>query len=264
MRRIRGLLIDLDGVLVAGKEMKPLPHAREFISFLGDRGVPFRIVTNNSTAPPAGIAGRLTKAGISISQAAIISPFGLCPRIFREHAIEKVFVLGTRELKHALSAEGFHVLKNPGVDAVLVAQNRTLNFEEIKKAIAALTKNNAVLYSMNDNKAILDDDGMLFPGPGALSRMLIYAADYRGDYTHFGKMGKLYNDTLFHQLSMKKEALAVVSDDLFTDIKGYQEEGLTGIFMTTGKYREKDITDKTRPDLVFDRLSELMDFFKSE
>jgi len=262
MKKIRGLLIDLDGVLVLGKEMKPLPGAGDFIAFLLDREMPFRIVTNNSTGSPAGIAQRLRKKGIPVSDAAVISPLGIYPQVLREHAIEKIFVLGTRELKDALSAEGFSVMADPGVDAVLVAQDRTLNFEETKTAVTALTKNGAVLFSMNDNRAILDDDGLLFAGAGALSRMLIYAADYRGRFVHFGKMGELYNRTLFHQLSMDKEALAVISDDLYTDIKGFQKEGLTGIFMTTGKYRETDITDETKPDLVFDRISELMDFIR--
>ncbi len=242
--------------------MKPLPGAGDFIAFLRDRDMPFRIVTNNSTGSPPGIARRLRKKGISVSDAAVISPLGICPQVFREHAIEKVFVMGTRELKDALSAEGFRVMADPDVDAVLVAQDRTLNFKETKTAITALRKNGAVLFSMNDNRAILDNDGLLFAGAGALSRMLIHAADYRGRFIHFGKMGERYNRTLFHQLSMEKESLAVISDDLYTDIKGFQEEGLTGIFMTTGKYRETDITDETRPDLLFDRLSELMDFIR--
>jgi HAD superfamily hydrolase (TIGR01450 family) len=262
MRRTKGLLIDLDGVLVQGKEMKPLPGARDFITFLRDRHMPFRIVTNNSTGSPAGIARRLRKKGISVSDHTVISPLGICPQVFRDRSVEKVFVMGTRELKDALSAEGFHVRTDPGVDAVLVAQDRTLNFEEIKTAITALRENGAALFSMNDNKAILDDDGLLFAGAGAICRMLIYAADYHRRFVHFGKMGDLYNNTLFHQLSMEKEALAVISDDLYTDIKGFQEEGLMGIFLTTGKYRKTDITEETRPDLVFDRLSELMDFIR--
>jgi len=263
VRSIKGLLIDLDGVLVKGKEMNPFSDAPDFIVFLRDRNIAFRIVTNNSMKTPSGIARSLKENGIPVFDEEIVSPMAICPRVFNEQRIEKVFVMGTEGLKENLAAMGFSIKIDATVDAVLVAQDRTLGFEETKTAITAIKKYGAKLFAMNDNRIILDDDGMLFAGAGAICRLLIYATDYSGHFVHFGKMGELYNQALFEQFHQEKEALAIISDDLYTDIKGFQEEGLKGIFLTTGKYGKEDIAGDIRPDVVLDSLTELVAFLKS-
>lgn len=263
MRSIKGLLIDLDGVLVKGKAMNPFPDAPGFVAFLREGGIAFRIVTNNSMKTPSWIAQRLQEHNILIFEEEIVSPMSICPRILKERRVEKVFVMGSEELKENLASLGFSVKTEPAVDAVLVAQDRTLSFEETKTAITAMKNYGAELFAMNDNRVILDDDGMLFAGAGAICRLLIYASDYGDQFVHFGKMGELYNQTMFEQFHEKKETLAIISDDLYTDIKGFQGEGLMGIFLTTGKYGKEDIAGNMKPDVIFDSLSEVTAFLKS-
>jgi 4-nitrophenyl phosphatase len=263
METPKGLLVDLDGVLTRGREMTPFPDAANFVEFLKDSGITFRIVTNNSTKSPEEIVRRLQEKGIPVSENEIISPLALCLRAFEDQGIEEVFVMGTQGLKQALGEKGFSVKTDPRVSAVLVAQDRTLHFEEIKTAMAAIREHGARLFAINDNRAILDDDGALFAGAGAICRLLTYAVDYRSQVVHFGKMGELYNRTLFQQFREEKRTLAIVSDDLYTDIKGFQEEGLLGIFLTTGKYRKEDVGGDMKPDVIFDNLTELVAFLRA-
>jgi 4-nitrophenyl phosphatase len=258
----KGLLVDLDGVLTQGREMTPFPDAADFVEFLRGAGIAFRIVTNNSTKAPAGIARRLQENGVSVLEKEIVSPLAVCLQVFEDQGIAEVFVMGTEGLKEALGEKGFSVKTDPGVGAVLVAQDRTLCFEEIKTAMTAIRKHGARLFAMNDNRAILDDDGALFAGAGAICRLLTYAVDYRSEVVHFGKMGELYNKTLFQQFRQDRKTLAIVSDDLYTDIKGFQEEGLLGIFLTTGKYGKEDVGGDIKPDLILDSLTELIAFLK--
>jgi HAD superfamily hydrolase (TIGR01450 family) len=262
METIKGLLVDLDGVLVQGKEMIPFPDAADFIAFLKDAGIPFRIVTNNSTKTPPGIARKLQENGIPVLAEEIVSPLAVCPQVLEEQRMKEVFVMGTGALKEALREEGFSVKTDAAVDAVLVAQDRTLDFKEIKTAMTAMTRYGARLFAMNDNRAILDDDGTLFAGAGAICRLLTYATDYRDHVVHFGKMGERYNKALFEQFRREKKTLAIISDDLHTDIKGFQEMGLLGIFLTTGKYRKEDVTGDTAPDMILESLTALMAFLK--
>lgn len=227
-RSIQGLFIDLDGVLVRGREMNPFPDSAGFIAFLREKNIAFRIVTNSSTKTPSEIARHLQENEILVFEEEIISPMSICPRVLKERKKETLFVMGSDGLKKNLASMGFSIQTHAAVDAVLVAQDRTLNFEETKTAITAMKKYNAGLFAMNDNRVILDDDGMLFAGAGAICRLLIYAAGFQGHFVHFGKMGKIYNQILFAQLSRKRETLAIVSDDLYTDIKGFQKEGFAG------------------------------------
>jgi len=262
VKTIKGLLVDLDGVLVKGKAMDPFPDTRDFIAFLRERNIAFRIVTNNSMKTPSGIARRLGENGIFVFEEEIISPMAICPRVLQEQKIEKVFVLGSEGLKQHLASMDFSIKTDAAVDAVLVAQDRTLNFEEIKTAVTAIKKYGAGLFAMNDNRIILDDDGMLFAGAGAICRMLMYAAGYEASPVHFGKMGEIYNQILFEQFHEEKRTLAIISDDLYTDIKGYQAKGLMGIFLTTGKYGKEDITGGMEPDVVLKSLTEVAAFLK--
>ncbi|MBW2093857.1 MAG: HAD hydrolase-like protein [Deltaproteobacteria bacterium] len=262
MKSITGLLIDLDGVLVKGKAMNPFPDAAEFMTFLRRRGIAFRIVTNNSMKPLSWIAGHLQENNILVFEEEIVSPMAICPRILKDQKREKVFVMGSEDLKQHLASLGFSIKTDAAVDAVLVAQDRTLHFEEIKTAITAIKKYGAELFAMNDNRIILDDDGMPFAGAGAICRLLIYATDYRDHFVHFGKMGEIYNQTLFEQFHQDKGTLALISDDLYTDIKGYQAEGLMGIFLTTGKYGKEDVAGDMKPDVILDSLTEVVAFLK--
>lgn len=243
--------------------MNPFPEAAGFVAFLRDEHIPFRIVTNNSTKTPEGIARHLQEEGITVHADEIVSPLSIYPQVLQERGVKTVFVMGSEGLKEHIEANGFLVKAGAMVDAVLVAQDRTLNFRETKIAITAMKNHGAALYAMNDNRVILDDDGMAFAGAGAICRMLIYATDYGDHFVHFGKMGELYNQTLFEQFYEEKETLAVISDDLYTDIKGFQEEGLMGIFLTTGKYGKQDIAENMKPDVMFDSLSEVMAFVRS-
>jgi len=51
----------------------------------------------------------------------------------------------------------------------------------------------------------------------------------------------------------------MIGDDIFTDVRGAQEMGMTGILVKTGKYRE-DIAERSgvRPDMVCASLASLM------
>jgi ribonucleotide monophosphatase NagD (HAD superfamily) len=69
-------------------------------------------------------------------------------------------------------------------------------------------------------------------------------------------------EALFQQFRWEKKTLAMIRDDLPTDIRGFQEMGLLGIFLTTGKYKKEDVTGDTKPDVMFESLTELI-FLKS-
>ena len=89
--------------------------------------------------------------------------------------------------------------------------------------------------------------------------MFVYACSLK-EFEHFGKNSKLYNRYIFNELSLPLDRLAIVSDDLYTDLLGYKKHGLKTIFVTTGKYKISDITSKElEPDFIFNNLTELME-----
>ncbi len=259
---IKGFLIDLDGVLVKGKNFEVFEDAPLFIKKLRNNYIPFKIATNNSRIPPEEIAKRLKERGIVVDKEDIFSPMSLVPKVLTEDGTKTIFIIGEETLVEYMQKKGFKILGEPRVDGVLVAQDRNLNFEKIKIATTALKRHGAKLYAMNNNILSQDDDGLLFPGVGALSRLFVYACSCNENYVHFGKMSDIYNKYIFQSFNFPPEKLAIISDDLYIDLAGYKKLGLTTIFLTTGKYQISDIKEDMEPDLIFNSLSELIDYLE--
>ncbi len=53
----KGYLIDLDGTMYRGEEQ--IEEASDFVKALGERGIPYLFVTNNSTRKPEQVAESL-------------------------------------------------------------------------------------------------------------------------------------------------------------------------------------------------------------
>ena len=259
MNEIKGFLIDLDGVIVKGKSFEIFEDAITFFNILKKNYIPFKIATNNSRIPPEEIASKLNKQGIKIKEKDIVSPLSIAPTVLKENEVSSLFVIGEESLKEFLKSKKFKILENQNVDAVLIGQDRTLNFEKIKIATTAIKRHGAKLYALNNNLLSQDDDKLLFPGVGSVAKMFVYACSLK-EFEHFGKNSKLYNRYIFNELSLPLDRLAIVSDDLYTDLLGYKKHGLKTIFVTTGKYKISDITSKElEPDFIFNNLTELME-----
>ncbi len=254
---IKGFLIDLDGVLVKGN-FEPLEGSLELISILKKRKIPFKIATSNSQYSPEELARKLQEKGFRIEKEDILSPLSIAPIYLKEENIKTLFVIGSENLKKYLKEKDFDIKDDEFVDGVLVGLDKNLSFEKLKTATTALKKEKAKLFALNGNKISQDNDGKLFPGVGSVAKMLSFACSCNEDFKHFGKMSDVYNKIAFKELGLKPEEIAIISDDLFVDVVGYQSLGLTGIFMTTGKYSKDDITEEAKPDFVFHSLKELI------
>ncbi len=261
---IRGFLIDLDGVLVKNKNMEIFEDSPLFVDYLHEKNIPFKIATNNSRTPPSEIADKLSSQGLNVSEEDIVSPLSILPSQLKSENIKSVFVIGEKPLIQFLTNLDFVIKNDPDVEAVLIGQDKTLNFEKIKIATTALKRFNAKLFALNNNLLSQDSDGLLFPGVGSVAKMFKDATNCCETFPHFGKMSDIYNQYIFSYFKeIPKNKLAIISDDLYIDLKGYKQLGLKTIFMTTGKYTVSDIVSKDlEPDFIFDNLTKLKEFLE--
>ena len=257
--QIKGFLIDLDGVLTKDEDFSPIEGAVEFIKYLNKKSIPFVIATSNSRFPPEEIISRMEKWGFSINTDQIITPLVVAPEVLKKEKIKKIFVIGSQNLKKFLKDKGFDIIENPEVDGVLVGLDKEFNFQKMKIGTTALKTYGAKLYALNKNIISKDEDGLLFPGVGTVAKMFSTACQCNQNFKHFGKMGDDYNRFLFEKLSVKeKEKIAIISDDIFVDLEGYKKYGLKTIFVTTGKYTEKDLEKSSKVDMVVNNLMEII------
>jgi len=255
--KIKGLIIDLDGVLTKDKSLTPFNDAGEFIQFLRNKNIKFKIATNNSLYSPRNLINRLNNKGINIKDDEIITPLYVAPIYMKEKSFKDIFVIGSKELESYIKESGFNIKKSVNIDAVLIGQDKEFNFEKMKIATTSIKENNAKILALNGNLITKDDDNLVFPGVGSIANMFAYAT--KKDWIHFGKNSSQYNRELFKYFeNIDKSNLAILSDDLFTDLKPMKKLGLKTIFITTGKYKTSDITADSKPDLIVNSLSELM------
>ncbi|RMD46338.1 MAG: hypothetical protein D6831_02065 [Aquificota bacterium] len=228
----------------------------EFVKFLKEKNIPFLIATSNSRFSPEEIAKRMGSKGFLISEKDIISPLSIAPEYMKEKGIKSVFVIGSENLKDYMKNKGFLIKDDFTVDCVLVGMDKDLNFKKLKIATTAIKRKNAKLFGLNGNLISQDDDGLLFPGVGSITKMLSEACNV--DFIHFGKMSDIYNRIAFKKLGFPPENIGMISDDIYIDLMGYSSLGLKTIFATTGKYSKKDIPENFKPDYIIDSLKELI------
>lgn len=250
------LLIDMDGVLTKDKEFNPFEYAPEFIRNLKNKGIPFRVVSNNSTRSPNLIVHKLRVKGLPLSLEDFVSPVGILPEYLRSKGISSVFVIGTRLLASFLKDEGFNVRESYEVDAVVVGQDKEIDFLKLKVATSAVFLKKAKIIPVNLSRIVKDSDGLYFPGAGSVAQMLAYATQYKEELPNLGKPSRDFIELALKGLP--REEVYLVSDDIYTDLIGAKELGIKTVFMTTGKYKEEELERANfKPDYIFHSLREL-------
>ncbi len=250
------LLIDMDGVLTKDKEFTPFPYAPEFLKRLKRKNVPFRIVSNNSTRSPREIVDILRKKGFELDYEDLITPVALLPDYLKERGLRRVFVIGTNMLKEFLKSSGIEVREESDVDAVVVGQDKEIDFKKVKTATSAVFLKGAKIVPVNLSRIVRDSDGLYFPGAGSVALMLAHATGYTEELPNLGKPSPKFIELALRGL--EREKVFLVSDDIYTDLMGAKEAGLSTVFMTTGKYKEEELKKAGfEPDYVFHDLKEL-------
>ena len=253
---MRTFLIDMDGVLTKDKEFTPFEGAPEFIKRLKDLNIPFRIVSNNSTRSPNLIVDKLREKGFPLDYPDFISPVAILPEYLKRRGIKSVFVIGTSMLADFLREQGFDVREDHKVDAVVIGQDKEIDFKKIKTATSAVFLNGSKIVPVNRSRIVKDSDGLYFPGAGSVAECLVKATGYEEDLPNLGKPAKDFIDLALEGLP--REEVYLISDDPYTDLMGAKDLGIKTVFMTTGKYPREELSKMDfKPDYVFDSLEDL-------
>ncbi|RTZ67694.1 MAG: hydrolase [Aquificaceae bacterium] len=250
-----GILLDLDGVLVKDKKLNLFGDTTEFLNFLRERGIPFRVVSNNSRVPPKVLKERLAQKGLVLKEGELITALAVAPDYLRR--FNRVLAFCEEEVKEYLRGEGVNLTDEPSADAVFIAQNHGVTFEDIKKVTTALKVFKAKLVAVNTNKLAKDSDGLYYPATGSWVKMFVHATDYpESEVVSLGKPSEE-----FFKLALKgfeDKEVYFASDDFYTDLIPAEKYNLKTVFVTTGKYSKEDIAKaQYRPFAVVNSLREL-------
>ncbi|RME12461.1 MAG: hydrolase, partial [Aquificota bacterium] len=166
---------------------------------------------------------------------------------------------GMPAVEEYLKELGFEVVQDHMADAVVIGQDRSLDFKKLKMATSAVFLHSAILVPINMSRIVKDDDGLYFPGAGSIALAIAHACNYDKDLPNLGKPSEEF--IRYALMGLDGEDIYLVSDDVYTDLLGARDLGLKTVFMTTGKYKREELLKADfKPDLVFDSLTRLLDY----
>lgn len=256
-RQIAGFLIDIDGVLVTGN--RQIPGAVNAIQFLVDQKIPFLLTTNTTRQSRITIWHHLKRLGFPIKESDIFSaPIAAVNWLKKKKA---------RDLSLLLSGSAVNDFKEFKITAhhpkylIIGDVGQDLTFEKLNAAFR-LVMGGAKMLALQKNRYWQTSEGLTIDA-GALVSALEYATQKRA--TIIGKPSKEFFLEAARQIKLHQEEMAIVGDDLESDIEGGQKAGMFAILVKTGKFRE-DIFKKSkiRPDLMLDSLAKLPNFISNK
>jgi HAD superfamily hydrolase (TIGR01458 family) len=276
MAGVRGLLLDLDGVLVL--QGKAIPGAQEAMAEIDRRGIPYRVVTNTSLVSRLALSTWGKSLGLRIPPDRIMSALscsaGYTARVFPGRPL---FVIASEDARAEFA--GQRLLSGTEADkkgaeaaAVVIGDSPDeATYDNLNRAFR-LIRGGAQLIAMHKNRWWLTPAGPTLDS-GAYVAGLEYAASVKA--LVLGKPSEDFfreaSSALLEEISGSSGGrpgrgdIAMVGDDLWTDVLSAQRLGLRGVFVLSGKHGREELTQAANagrgggvPDLVAGSMSEVV------
>ena len=272
---VRGLLLDLDGVLVL--KGQAIDGAAAALAELDRRGFPYLVVTNTSLVSRATLARWGASAGFATPadrfQSALSASAAL---VRREYGDRAVYVISSADARAEFA--GLNVVDGAAADAapsevaavVLGDSPDQLTKENLDRAFR-LVLGGAALIGMHRNPWWLTPAGPTLDA-GAFLVGLEWATKRRARIV--GKPSPAFFRVAIERLAaeaasrgepaLRRADLAMVGDDVGSDIGGGHRAGLRTVFVRTGKHGDAELAGAAagrrpvRPDAVAPSIAEVV------
>lgn len=256
---IRGLLVDLDGVLYVEEE--PVTGAREALARLRGAGLALRFVTNTTSRSRAQTLAKLERLGFDVGSGELVTPAVLAVSHCLEHDRRRALLLMNEDVKEDFA----DLIEDQGgehAEAVIVGDlGEAFAYDVLNRAFRAVIAG-AELIALQKNRYWLRADGLsLDVGPFVAA--LEYAT--RREALVVGKPSRAFYELVVAALGVEPAQAAMVGDDVESDVGGALAAGLAGVLVRTGKYTEEAVRDSgVQPTVTIDSIADLPDLFGSD
>ncbi len=250
--KIRNWLIDMDGVLV--HEETAIPGADAFLACLGELGMRFLVMTNNSIYTPRDLSARLRASGLDVPETSIWTSALATAQFLRlQRPGGSAFVIGEAGLTTALHDAGY-TLSERDPDYVVLGETRTYSFERVTRAIR-LVSEGARFIATNPDPTGPTSDGPV-PATGAVATLISTATGVQPYFV--GKPNPLMVRSALNTLNAHSEVSGVIGDRMDTDVKSGLEAGMFTVLVLTGSTAADEVGRYPfRPSLVVDSVADL-------
>lgn len=257
----RGILFDMDGVVYDAD--RPIGGAAETVRWVQSEGVPHLFVTNTTSRSRADLVSKLAGFGIDAVEAGILTPIAAAVEWLRADAQGGIaaFVRPAAQRDFAdlpLLAED----AERGAAYVVIGDLGDFwDYRTLNRAFRLLHTNpGAKLIALGMTRYWMAADGIALD----VAPFVVALAHASGRKPLvFGKPGGAFFRAAADRLQMPPAQILMVGDDIEADIGGAHAAGLQTALVKTGKFRPADLDHAIRPEIVFDSVADLPQWWSS-
>ncbi|MGB9639620.1 MAG: HAD-IIA family hydrolase [Anaerolineales bacterium] len=260
---LAAVLFDLDGTVYLGESV--LPGAVELIRALRKRNIKTLFISNKPLYPRQVYAEKLTRLGIPTAKDKVLTSAYVLGRYLAKHApLLNYYVIGEENLRAELRQYGLIVLdelysQNPqevidpsGIDAVIVAFDRTLDYRKLNTAFQALKKG-ARFFATNSDKVCPMPNGAI-PDAGAIIAYLEHISGRKVELLA-GKPSELIVEVALEKLNISPERCVMIGDRLETDIRMGNHAGMKTVLVLSGITTRDMVRESAdQPNMIVENL----------
>ncbi|WP_297445443.1 HAD-IIA family hydrolase [uncultured Campylobacter sp.] len=250
------LFLDVQGTLISDKDKSLIAGAKELLSLLNRKNIPYIIVTNNTK--DLNFLENLRQKGLEIKDGAYLDPFCVLNSYLKPC---KVAAFGADEFIKSLCDLGFY-LDFERAEAVLVASYDDFKFKDFAKMIELAQK--GVKFIAMHETSLYKKDGFLYPGVGSVMAMLKNATNL--SYEVVGKPSKAFYEEALRLINLQKNGLkfsdiTIISDDFKGDLLKAYTLKMRPILVLSGKIKSLEGLDSEILSGVYKSVLEFKEEF---
>jgi HAD superfamily hydrolase (TIGR01458 family) len=252
MNDFKGFLIDLDGVLYVGN--RPISGASAAIQYLIDEKYELRFVSNTTRKCRATIARNLSIMGIDIPKQYIFTPPLAAIAYMKNAGRDQCYLLTTGDVEEDFKQFRMCTPEARPDFVVIGDAGDKITYGTLNRAFRYLM-DGADLIALEKDRYWMAPDGLsLSAGP------IISALEFATGKTAavMGKPSAAFFGMALQDMGLLPGQVAMIGDDITTDIGGAQHAGMAGILVRTGKY-QRDVVECSaiKPDHTFDSIAQI-------
>jgi len=254
MKDIKGFLIDLDGVLYVGDRV--IEGACEAIGLLRKRKYRYRFVSNTTRKCRRTIVGKLSKMGFVISEEEIITPPVAANAYMKDNGKQHAYLLITGDAVEDFEQSSCFTPEGR-IDCVIIGDaGDKINYASLNTAFRHLM-DGAELIALEKDRYWMAPEGLSLSA-GPFVSALEFASGKNA--TVIGKPSKAFFDRALYDLGLRPDQVAMIGDDIITDVGGAHGIGMKSILVKTGKYRKDTVNNSLiKPTYIIESLAHLID-----
>ncbi len=266
LTNIDGFVFDLDGTVYLGDAA--IPGVVDAIAELRRRGKKVLFVSNKPLDPRSVYASKLTRLGIPADDEDLITSAYVLARYLSLHEPSLAYyVVGEENLRQELRGQGLNVVdelddQDPkdviqphGIDAVVAAFDRTLDYRKMNTAYQALKRGARYFATNGDNTCPMPGGDV--PDAGAI---LAYMQQLTGRRPELiaGKPSTVILEMALDRLGLTAERCLMAGDRLETDVRMGKEAGMVAAVVLSGvSTREQALAASPAPDLILNSVADI-------